>query len=214
MSDTLRDTRREYHGAPLLLSDTPATPFPLFESWLNAAKNNDQILDATAMTLATANENALPSTRIVLLKDIINEQCVFYTHYDSPKAMELKHNPQACINFYWPEHMQQISIQGSIEKITPAASKEYFYSRPKASQVAALTATQSSIVDDRDALEARYNALSETYQTAAIPFPNNWGGYALTPSAFIFWQGRGMRLHDRIRYKKENTTWVKERLAP
>ena len=47
-----------------------------------------------------------------------------------------------------------------------------------------------------------------------IPLPPNWGGYAVTPTAMEFWQGRSSRLHDRIKYTKEGTQWHIERLAP
>ena len=47
-----------------------------------------------------------------------------------------------------------------------------------------------------------------------ISRPKQWGGYAVCPLEIEFWQGRDNRLHDRIRYRKENQQWVIERLAP
>jgi len=44
--------------------------------------------------------------------------------------------------------------------------------------------------------------------------PPYWGGYILKPDVFEFWQGRANRLHDRIRFKKENEEWIIERLSP
>ena len=44
--------------------------------------------------------------------------------------------------------------------------------------------------------------------------PPHWGGYAVTPTLFEFWQGRANRLHDRVRYRPVDDGWVRERLAP
>jgi len=38
--------------------------------------------------------------------------------------------------------------------------------------------------------------------------------YCLRPHRFEFWQGRPMRLHDRLQYLKDGDHWRIERLAP
>ena len=50
-----------------------------------------------------------------------------------------------------------------------------------------------------------------------IPRPPHWGGYVVRPTTIEFWQGRPNRLHDRLRYRRDNpesTDWTLERLAP
>ena len=46
------------------------------------------------------------------------------------------------------------------------------------------------------------------------PRPPHWGGYRLMPDTWEFWQGRKSRLHDRLRYRLQAGSWVRERLAP
>jgi pyridoxamine 5'-phosphate oxidase len=47
-----------------------------------------------------------------------------------------------------------------------------------------------------------------------VPRPHNWGGFRLVPDRFEFWQHRLDRLHDRIIYERDATSWRREREAP
>ena len=47
-----------------------------------------------------------------------------------------------------------------------------------------------------------------------ISRPKNWGGYIIKPIQYEFWQGGENRLHDRIRYRKIDDSWIFERLSP
>ena len=58
--------------------------------------------DRTAMTLATATPQGLPSARTVLLKARDARGFVFYTHLDGRKGRELQANPNAALLFHWP----------------------------------------------------------------------------------------------------------------
>ena len=77
-----------------------------------------------------------------------------------------------------------------------------------------MVSEQSSVVEDREALEARLKQLTEKYEGQELPMPKNWGGYLVRPQEFEFWQGRPNRLHDRIQYKLYNNEWTINRLQP
>jgi pyridoxamine 5'-phosphate oxidase len=47
-----------------------------------------------------------------------------------------------------------------------------------------------------------------------VPLPPFWGGYRLAPKSMEFWQGRVNRLHDRLRYDREDNRWSITRLYP
>ncbi len=188
-------------------------PFKQFSGWYNSALESD-VPHPDIMTLATADKNGKPSARIVLLKEFDENGFVFFTNYESRKGNELIQNPYASLVFYWDKPDRQVRIEGSIEKIPLKESGDYFHSRPRGNQLAALASPQSKIIKSRYELEKQYEELGKKYEGIEIPLPDNWGGFRLKAVYFEFWQNRDNRLHDRIRYVYENDLWKIERLAP
>ena len=200
-----------------LLTKGSADPNPIrqFEQWFADARATGMSeQDAISMTLATSGEDGQPTARIVLLKSFDEHGFVFFTNYDSRKGKELARNPQACLLFYWPPLWRQVRIEGLIEKVSGAESDEYFHSRPLGSQIGAWASDQSRAIENRAALEQRFEEFSAKFGDN-VPRPPHWGGYRVTPAVIEFWQGQENRLHDRLWYaRKADGTWLIERLAP
>ena len=58
-------------------------------------------------------------------------------------------------------------------------------------------------------------AHDEAFAGQDIPLPEHWGGFRVRPRAVEFWQGRSGRMHDRLRYvRNETASWRVERLEP
>jgi pyridoxamine 5'-phosphate oxidase len=213
----IADLRREYTLAGLRRADLDANPIAQFQKWFEQAETAlaEKELDVNAATLATADKNGKPSARIVLLKGVDERGFTFFTNYDSRKGRELAENPNAALNFFWPELERQIGIAGTVEKISCEESENYFKSRPRGSRLAAWASNQSDVVVDRAALEKKWNELAAKFPGDEIPLPPNWGGFVLRPDRIEFWQGRPSRLHDRFQYTKQaGDLWKLERLAP
>jgi pyridoxamine 5'-phosphate oxidase len=166
------------------------------------------------MTLATVGADGRPSTRVVLLKGCDAQGFVFYTNYRSRKARELAANPQAALQFFWPELERVVRVEGRVAQTSTEESDAYFSTRPLDSRIGAWASPQSEVISSRAVLvaaAARYGAKF----LLDPPRPPHWGGYRLVPDAFEFWQGRKSRLHDRLRYALQaDGTWLRERLAP
>lgn len=210
-----RDERREYLFDSLDREQLHLDPFLQFSEWMDAA-HQQNISDPTAMTLATVDADGQPHARIVLLKEFNAQGFVFYTHYNSAKAAEIDANPKASLSFFWPQMDRQIRIEGNLTKTSAEQSAEYFASRPRDSQLAALVSHQSDVVPGRKTLELNL-LIADAEQGMEIPCPDHWGGYRLSPTLFEYWQGRPNRLHDRFQYKKHpenNQAWLLERLSP
>jgi pyridoxamine 5'-phosphate oxidase len=211
---TLADLRREYATRALTEQDADANPIRQFTRWFDEALKAE-LVDANAMTLATATASGEPSARIVLLKDADEQGFVFYTNYDSNKGRDLAENPRAALLFYWSALERQVRITGAISKTTREESERYFHSRPIESQIGATVSRQSRPVSNRAELETRYAEMAAAHKEPTVPLPDNWGGYRLTPIAIEFWQGRMSRLHDRLLYTKQaDGSWTRSRLQP
>lgn len=208
---SLADFRNEYDKFDLPEHQLTADPRQMFERWLDEAIRLEAP-EPTAMSLSTVNAEGMPSSRIVLLKGFDENGVQFYTNYDSHKGQDLAQNPKACLLFFWPTLQRQIRIEGLITKMSAEKSAEYFHSRPLASRISAIASPQSQPTT-RAELEQRSDALIEKFGNHP-PCPDFWGGYYLQPERIEFWQGRTCRLHDRYLYKKQDSVWHIQRLAP
>lgn len=210
----LEDLREDYTRDQLILEDTDPNPLLQFERWFKAAQQSP-VNEPNAMTLATVGENGRPKARIVLLKQVDDQGFVFFTNYDSQKGQDLQANPFASLVFFWDVIQRQVRIEGRVEKIAQADSEAYFQSRPKGSQIGAIASPQSQVISSREVLQEKVAQLEKDFaDEEKLPRPDNWGGYRLIPDRVEFWQGRSSRLHDRIRYRLEEGSWLRERLAP
>lgn len=206
--------RKDYILQSLDEKDVLPDPVRQFEKWWNEVLGSE-IEEVNAMTLATATKSGKPSARIVLLKGFDARGFVFYTNYESHKAIEIAENPHACLVFFWKELERQVRIEGMIEKTSAEESDAYFRSRPEGSRIGAWSSPQSKVIASRDILEANVVANESRFSGTEIQRPPHWGGYVVKPVLIEFWQGRPSRLHDRIQYSRlENGSWKIERLAP
>lgn len=197
--------------APVELLEQHADLDPLrqFGTWFReATESGSQVPEAVA--LATATPAGAPSARMVLLKEFGERGFVFFSNYESRKGRELEANPRAALLFYWDSLRRQVRIEGEVERVSREESDAYFRSRPSGARLSAWASRQSEVVGSREELE---HAVGEM-RGQELETPAHWGGYLLRPDLFEFWQHREDRLHDRLRYRREGDSWVRERLAP
>lgn len=212
LSSSIADLRKSYERAEFSESASDADPLQQFDQWLQEAVRA-QVPEPNAMTVATVSGDMRPSTRIVLIKGYDERGIVWYTNYESRKGQQLAGNPFAALQFHWVELERVVRIEGHVEKVSAQESDAYFASRPLDSRIGAWSSPQSQVISGRSVLVA--NAAKYGAQFLLNPpRPPHWGGFRLVPDRWEFWQGRKSRLHDRLSYRLDGQSWIRERLAP
>lgn len=213
MKNEVANLRINYTKQVLFEKDMHENPLEQFGIWFLQAKENG-ILEPNAMILSTLDGDK-PVSRVLLLKGWDTRGFIFYTNYGSSKGKQIAQNPNAAMTFFWDKEERQIRIEGVLEKIPEKESDEYFLSRPHGSKVGAWVSEQSSVVAGREILEQKLLEFNEKFpEGSVVPRPDFWGGYVLRPQSVEFWQGRPNRLHDRLKYLKNENHWEMVRLSP
>jgi pyridoxamine 5'-phosphate oxidase len=201
---------------PLDRDDLDPNPFAQFQVWLDAAEDEGISLP-NAMTVATADADGRPSVRHVLLRGLDDRGFTFFTNRESRKGRQLAENPHAGLCFLWKELDRQVSVTGSVELVDEEESDAYFATRPREARLGAWASAQSTVLRDREQLEARLADAEARHMGGEVPRPPYWGGYRVIPDTIEFWQGRQHRLHDRFVYTRDagaRVGWRLERLSP
>ena len=190
-------------------------PLELFKVWMKEAKKTE-LNDPNALSLGTSDQNNIPSVRIVLLKDFNKDGFVFYTNLDSQKGNELKTNPKAAMCFHWKSLLRQVRISGTLKKVSNEVADAYYNSRGYESRIGAWASKQSSVLSNREVLLTSIEEYKKKYNNKnEVPRPDYWSGWNLTPLSIEFWLDGSSRIHERLKYIKDETgNWNKYLLSP
>jgi pyridoxamine 5'-phosphate oxidase len=205
--------RHEYDTHGLDAAGLHPDPLVQFGHWFEEAAA-EGIYEPHAMTLATVDAGGMPHARYVLLRGVDDRGFRFFTSYRSAKARDLDERGVAALTWGWLEQHRSVRAGGPVRRLDPGESDAYFASRPRGSQIAAWASPQSEVIPSREELERRVAAAEARFAGREVPRPEHWGGYLLEPVEVEFWQGRQNRLHDRVRYRRDDGGWALERLAP
>jgi pyridoxamine 5'-phosphate oxidase len=197
---------------PLDVTDCDESPFVQFHRWFDEAAV--EMHEREAIALVTSTPDGYPSARMVLLRHVDATSFGWFTNYDSRKGQELRANPHAALLWYCEPLGRQIRIEGDVAPMSAAESDAYYQSRPRGHQLGAHASNQSALIGSRGELQARVNEVTQQFEGADVPRPENWGGFRLTPTRFEFWQHRRDRLHDRVLYTPDGSSWALHRQAP
>jgi pyridoxamine 5'-phosphate oxidase len=192
--------------------DVPERPDELFLAWLVEA--GEHVLAPHAVTLSTVDPDGAPDARVVILKTVDETGFTVATSADSPKGGQLAKDPRAALTFFWPGRGRQVRVRGPVHPCAPEVSARDFLERPPASRAEALVGRQSEVLDDPGELVAAGAEAARRVESDATLVPPSWTRYLLAPDSVEFWQARHDRRHVRLRYRRVDLGWVRERLWP
>lgn len=184
-------------------------PYTVFQAWLDDAQASEPN-DAVAASLATVDEDGMPNVRVVLVKTVEHSGFVFYTNLESDKGHELLGQKKAALCFHWKTLRRQVRVRGPVVQVSDAEADAYFNARPRGSRIGAWASQQSRPLETEDALHRRVEELTQQYgadgpNERAVPRPSHWSGFRLEPLSFELWHDRPYRLHDRVRFERQET---------
>lgn len=189
-------------------------PFEIFEKWFNEASLNSQIIEPSAMCLATSTLDNKPSARMVLLKKFDERGFCFYTNLTSRKGQELKNNSSVALCFYWGILGRQVRIEGEVESVSQIEADEYFASRRRESRIGAWASKQSQKMENWQEFENRITEISNQFENQEIPRPVFWSGFRVKPQKIEFWEEGDFRIHRRHLYEKAVDGWIVNEIYP
>ena len=195
------------------MTDDTRDPVSLFHEWFEEAKGAEDSLPE-AMSVASVASDGRPSTRMVLLKNADDRGFVFYTNLTSRKGVEITANSNVALLFHWKSLKRQIRIEGRAELVADEEADEYFASRDRGAQIGAWASDQSTAMENRFDLEKRVAQYTAKFGISKVDRPPFWTGFRVVPDRYEFWNEGSFRLHERLIYKWESTTWRTERLFP
>tara|TARA_Y100000748_G_scaffold286391_1_gene269681 strand:- start:42 stop:644 length:603 start_codon:yes stop_codon:yes gene_type:complete len=195
------------------LIDASQEPILKTHDWIQEAKKKGVGLPH-ALNLSSVSGEGQPSSRMVLLKRLSDEGLVFFTDYEGKKGKELEENNKAAMNFWWAKTDKQIRIEGVCIKVSNKESDDYFHSRPRGSQISALTSKQSETLESYDDLLEKAKQIESDSKGKDIKRPDRWGGFVLKPNLFEFWTNQENRLHKRELFTLNEEGWEKSLISP
>ena len=181
------------------------TPYQLLKEKYDEALNAGQ-KGIEAISISSYNkEISEVDSRYVNLKFITNDEFIFFSNYDSPKASSFNSNNQIAALVYWPSINFQIRMKAKIKKTSNVFNQNYFFGRSVEKNALAISSNQSKSIDSYNQVKENYNKSLKNDDLKKCP--EFWGGYSFTPFYFEFWEGHESRLNKREVYKKIDDTW-------
>ena len=190
----------------------PEIPYQLLKEKYDEALNAGQ-RGIEAISISSYNkEIAEVDSRYVNLKFITNDEFIFFSNYDSPKASSFISHDQIAVLVYWPSINVQIRIKAKIKKTIKEYNKNYFFHRSEEKNALAISSNQSKPIDSYSQVKENYNKSLKNDDLKKCP--EFWGGYSFTPYYFEFWEGHESRINKREAFNMTDGVWRRLFLQP
>ena len=179
-----------------------------YEEALNAGQKGIEVISISSYNSKLNEVNS----RYVNLKFINDDEFIFFSNYDSPKASSFSSHNQISALMYWSTINVQIRMKAKIKKTPEEFNKQYFASRTKEKNALAISSNQSKQIDSY--LKIKENFKKSMKNDDLKKCPKYWGGYSFTPYSFEFWEGHEFRINKRDLYELNKGNFIHSILQP
>ena len=187
-------------------------PYQLLKIKYDEASNAGQkSIEAISISSYNTLKHEVDS-RYVNLKLIENDEFIFFSNYNSPKAASFNAHSQISALLFWPTINVQIRMKAKIKQTSKEFNQKYFFDRSKEKNALAISSKQSNRIGSFEQVKENYNNVLINYDLKKCP--KYWGGFSFVPYEIEFWQGNEFRLNNRNLYIKEESTWKHFILEP
>jgi pyridoxamine 5'-phosphate oxidase len=188
-------------------------PYDCFESLYKKALEAEQKnIEAIAISSYSPSTEEV-SSRYVNLKYIINEEWIFFSNYQSPKAIDFETHKNISGLFFWQNINTQIRIKAKIIKTNKSFSDQHYKTRTKEKNALAYSSEQSMQIDSFDKVVENFDKVMNSSESIEKR-PDFWGGYSFIPYYFEFWEGHKNRLNKRRVFEKDFNIWKEYYVQP
>lgn len=190
-------------------------PFKSLTHWLNEERNAGAPNPQQAI-LTTVASNAIPHSRVVAIREIKNEELLFFTQKGTRKVSELTANPAATLVFWFELFQREVIIEGNAVPISESENNFYWQQYPREAQIrfCSYAPTSTQIINDKNILESKKKLIEQEYATQPLPISPYYCGFRLKPSRIIFYAYRTDELSDVHEFTLIDQRWVKQLLSP
>ena len=187
-------------------------PYVVFKEKYNESLNAKQ-KNIEAISISSYNrEISEVDSRYVNLKFVTNDEFIFFSNYNSPKASSFNSHNQIAALVYWPSINVQIRMRAKIKRTTDEFNQNYFFDRSEEKNALAISSNQSKPINSYSQVKENYNKSLKNDDLKKCP--EFWGGYSFIPYYFEFWEGHESRLNIREVYEKSDVSWKHFILQP
>jgi len=187
-------------------------PYKVFEQkYKEATEANQNAIEAISISSFSKDTEEVHS-RFVNLKLIKGKEFIFFSNYNSPKALQFLKHSQITALFYWSSTNTQIRMKANIEQTSTDFNNNYFKTRSPYKNALAISSRQSEPIDSYETVISNYEKSLKFDNLNNCP--EYWGGFSFTPYYFEFWHGHESRINKRDIYEIKENIWSKSNIQP
>lgn len=190
-------------------------PICQLKQWLDEEKIAGAPNPAQAV-LATCTSTGIPHSRVIAIREILENCLIFFTQKGTRKTDELLSNPLVSLNFWFELTQRQIIIEGEAQALSEKENETYWHSYSRFAQIrfSAYAPTSSQVIESKKSLEDKRYLIEQKFKSQEVPVHPLYSGFRIIPNNFLFYVYRIDELSDVTRYSYKEGQWQQATISP